>query len=412
MLLLVGYCVFRAQYLSACDLVHGFLEPTRGVILQGLDPLTAYPFNSYTLFFYTVMTPLALLPNAAASLIWTLLSLVFVVGISALLARILKRCDENAPRVPAWLPPLLALPFLLDNLFLGQSNLFSLFFTCAALWSLLSERPWRAGFLLSVAIAFKITPGLFLFFFLLKRQWRALAGALIGVVFCLLVAPSVVVGPARSARELRSWGIAVLRPFVEGQKVRTTNISWYHTNQSLDAFLNRFLTPYGAEKYCGLHAQLDLGRLSEDEARKIGIALKLILLALLTWVVLSTRAFPLQIGLFFLATLFLSPASWFNHYALALIAYGAAAQILIRQKGTQFLKVALGAAVLASAVAVTPQARSYSPILLTQLAFFAALMFAIKRSSKEGQPLLAPEDNSIWPFHRLGPSGRGRALRQ
>ncbi len=390
----LSYTVHRALHLHSCDLRDGFLIPSRGVLFEGKDPFVDYRFNSYSPFFYVAMAPFAALPDTLASLLWSVMLIGCLVSVIGHLRGILIETGQDPALVRPWVAPVLALPFLLDNLFLGQSNLVVLAFTCAALHALVSKRPFRGGLLLSVAIALKLTPALFLLYAVLKREGKVLVGAAVGLGVLLVVVPSFAYGPVRNATLLQEWSQFVIQPFVRGEKLQTTSVSWYHTNQSLDAFLNRSLTSYGRDNYGGLHTLTDPASLEEAQVRRVGLVLKLLVVAVLAAAALKERSvnsprFLLEVGLYFLGILFLSPASWFNHYVAVLVPYAAAAQWLAGRRRDLLLRYGLGLAVFLSFVCFTPQARSYSPIFLSQLVLFLGLT----RRALSPSPLAAARPN-------------------
>ncbi len=371
----VAYAVFRAAELPTCDLVRGYLVPTRGV-LAGEDPFVAFDFNSFGPFFYAVLAPFALLPNAAASLLWTLLGLACLAGSLALVQAML----ESPLRPPsAALAALAALTLLSDNFNLGQSNLPVLFLVLLGLFSLSRGRDAAAGGFVSLAVAFKITPALFVVYFALKRRWRAVGAAMLGLLVWLLLVPALVFGPARNLHLLSEWSEQVVMPFVSGQKVKTTNVRWHHTNQSLEAALQRTLTPYGENTYGGLHPALDLPVLDEKGASRVALVLKFLVLVTLALVALKGRSRPprvlLEGALFFYGMLFLSPVSWYSHYVVSLVAFACALELLRQREWRQqrLLAAGLVAAVGLTTVSLTDQLRSYSLVFLGHALLFVAL---------------------------------------
>ncbi len=389
----VSYAVFRAVYLTSCDLIHGYLIPARAILIQRQDPYVDFAFNSFSPFFYIVIAPLALVPDWMASLVWTLLSLGFLIGVVGVTGAIIEKTLTPRRPVGRWWGPLLGVTLITDNLYLGQSNLFALFFVCCALYALLVGHDLRAGLLLGVAIAWKLTPALFLFYFAVKRRVLALLGAGLALALCLLAAPSLVLGPARNTHLLKEWSAAVVEPFLSGARVLSTNINWYHTNQSLEAFLNRHFTSYGRETYRGLHVLLDPAFWMEAETRRPALAVKLLLLGVIALAALrsrqvATRNFPFEVSLTLMATLFISPVSWYSHYVVVLVPYQLVVQELaIRPRssgGFKLLAVTLAIAAAITTASLSSTLRSYSLVFLAQFAFFCALAVYTLRHSPRG----------------------------
>lgn len=376
------YAFVRAVFLESSDLIGGFMFPTRGTLLEGKDPFVEYTWNSYSPFFYAAMSPLALLPDGVVSVVWTALTYAFLVGIVALVRDMQANTVPGQPAAPAWLGPLLALALIADNVNLGQSNILPLFFVCACFHACMRGKEWHAGALLSVAIAFKVTPAIFVGWLFLKRKFRALLAVALGLVVWLLGAPALVFGPTRAMTFLQGWLGLVVGPFVTGRKVQSINVEWHHTNQSLDAVLNRFFTPYAVNKYGGLHAVLAPAFFTEDDMRRVALVLKLGILALISLLALRGGARPgrswvPELAVFLLAALVLSPISWFSHFVSALVAYMVTVEALRDPTMTpglaRMLRWSLGTAVVLAATCWSPVARSWSPIFLGHAWLFGAL---------------------------------------
>ena len=57
-----------------------------------------------------------------------------------------------------------------------------------------------AGLILALSISYKVTPALFVFYFLLKGSWRAAGATVLGMGIFLLIVPSLVIGPELQRR--------------------------------------------------------------------------------------------------------------------------------------------------------------------------------------------------------------------
>src|SRR5207248_5668193 len=76
---------------------------------------------------------------------------------------------------------LLSLRPVMGDLHHGNVNLFILFLVAAVLAAYQRRRDFLAGVVLGLAVACTVTPALFLPYFLWKRAWRLLAGAVAGL---------------------------------------------------------------------------------------------------------------------------------------------------------------------------------------------------------------------------------------
>ena len=93
-------------------------------------------------------------------------------------------------------------PFLSD-LHHGNNNLVILFLIVAALEAWRRGYDVLAGLVLALAISYKVTPALFVLYFLLKRSWRAAGATVLGMGVFLLIVPSLVIGPSSTPS---AWG--------------------------------------------------------------------------------------------------------------------------------------------------------------------------------------------------------------
>ena len=183
-----------------------------------------------------LLEPLAHLPPLAGSLAWFGLK-TLMAGLS--LFWVVRLVQAGGPAFPPWarvLAVLLALKPILDDLSHGNVNLFILFLCMACLTAHASKRDLLAGCLLALAVACKVTPALFLPYFLWKRAWRLLAGAVLG---CLLFfypgfVPAARLGMDANLEQLGSWYGVMVKPFLEEGKATSE-----HINQSLPGTLFR-----------------------------------------------------------------------------------------------------------------------------------------------------------------------------
>ena len=143
--------------------------------LYGALPATSsglrLPF-SYPPIAAVLLSPLSLLPMAAATTALTLVS----IGLAAVVLRMFLRSAAGARAgswwMVAWLLPLaLFLEPVRNTLSYGQVNLVLMALVSAD--CLAAETRWPRGALVGVAAAIKLTPAAFVLFFLLRRDYRA-----------------------------------------------------------------------------------------------------------------------------------------------------------------------------------------------------------------------------------------------
>jgi hypothetical protein len=121
------------------------------------------------------VVPFAFLDPLSAKRAWVLFNLALLAGTIAILARLSEVSWQ-------WLTIAATLSFpLYRNLEYGQYYVVILLLLTAALWAHLKRRSFTAGLLLAIAVGIKIFPVVLVFFFLRKRDWRAVWGLAAGL---------------------------------------------------------------------------------------------------------------------------------------------------------------------------------------------------------------------------------------
>src|SRR5437588_6862002 len=176
----------------------------------------AYPNPPMMAVLLYPLAKLGQLHPLAAALTWFYLK----VGMTLLVFRWVFRLVADAGRpFPPWaqaLTVLLSIRPVVGDLQHGNVNLFVLFLVVAALASFANRRDFLAGLLLALAVACKLTPALFIPYFLWKRAWRCLAGCAAGLILFLVpgVVPGVLLGFEDNQQQLASWYREMVRPYL------------------------------------------------------------------------------------------------------------------------------------------------------------------------------------------------------
>jgi alpha-1,2-mannosyltransferase len=296
--------------------------------LYGMLPPTAagprLPF-SYPPAAAILLSPLSLVPMAVATALLTLAT----IALAALVLRVFLRSLGGSPGgggswwTVGWLlPAALFLEPVRSTLGYGQVNV-----ALMALVSLdcLTTRPsWPRGALVGIAAAVKLTPGAFVLFFLLRRDYRAAGTA--AASFAVSTGAGFLLAPRDSARYWTSVVVQTGRP---GSPV-------YAANQSIQGVLARAgLDPHappGAAAWLALSA----------------VVLALACLGMRRALASSADAWALSLNAF--AALLISPVSWSHHWVwgetavltLALLGRG-------RGRRAALIAAACGLAVFAAA---------------------------------------------------------------
>jgi Glycosyltransferase family 87/WD40-like Beta Propeller Repeat len=143
---------------------------------EGIDqPLVS--FIPSTLPSALIVLPWSSLPPLHAKRWWLLVNLAFLLLIGLLLATLTKL----HPMRIALLLFLATVP-LRNSFLFGQMHILVLLLLTLAACLYFRDRFFLSGLVLAVAASVKIYPALFLFFFVFKKQWRAVIGLTVGVL--------------------------------------------------------------------------------------------------------------------------------------------------------------------------------------------------------------------------------------
>jgi alpha-1,2-mannosyltransferase len=272
-------------------------------------PLTLYPIMS--------------LPPVEGAMVWFTLK-ASLTALSILMCLRMVRLGDKP--VPSWVQAMiviLSLRPIMSDLVHGNNNLIILFLVTATLYAWRKGYDVLAGLILAYAIAFKVTPGLFLLYFMYKRSWRTVGATVLGMGIFLLIVPSLFLGPQFNGICLGTWWHRILSPYV----VQNTD-SPQEINQSMIGVFSRLLTQ--AKEGKGRYFLLYHVNIRSWDPKKVVIGLKVLsvgMLGLLAWLCRTKyerRDDPRLLGEFSLIVmvmLFVSERSWKHHYVTLLLPY-------------------------------------------------------------------------------------------
>src|SRR5262245_1081784 len=183
-----------------------------------------------------LLDPIIKLPPLVASLVFFYLKAGMTLAALFWFFRIVESPERPFPAWGKALALVLSLRPIIGDLTHANVNLFILFLVVASLYAFTRGREVLAGLVLALAVACKVTPALFLPYFLWKRAWRTLAGAAVGLVLFFWLVPGLFLGMERNAQFLANWVENMVLPYARGQ------VWTDHNNQSLPALAYRMLT--------------------------------------------------------------------------------------------------------------------------------------------------------------------------
>jgi alpha-1,2-mannosyltransferase len=267
--------------------------------------------------------PLMVLPSTLGALLWYGIKVVLTV-VSILLC--FRMVQEPGRRMPAWVEGFiifLSVRPILSDLQHGNINLLILFLIVTCLYAWRKQYDVLAGLLLALAITYKVTPALFVPYFMYKRSWRTVTSTCLGVGIFLLVVPSLVLGISFNSECLAMWWHRILSPYIVHGVSGDLEI-----NQSMVAVLNRLLTeaPPAAGRY-GRHLSVNLVAWNPATVGWIIKGLSIGFVGLLAWLC-RTRTNRRddarllgEFALVVLTMLFISERSCKHHYVTLLLPY-------------------------------------------------------------------------------------------
>lgn len=184
-----------------------------------------------------ILSPLAHLPALVGALSWFYLKVALTLLAMHWVFLLIEPTDRPFPPWAKALTVLLSLRPITGDLLHGNVNLFILFLVIAAIYAFHCRHDLTTGVLVGLAIACKVTPALFIPYFLWKRAWGALIGCFVGLALFLWMVPSCFLGWEDNAHKLRSWTDNMIIPFVVKGQVTSE-----HPNQSLPGVVYRLAT--------------------------------------------------------------------------------------------------------------------------------------------------------------------------
>jgi len=390
------------------DFYQFWLISRNAIFVKGYDIYYVNTDFSQPLFFFCLASFFSVFTYKIALLFWNIMQMFLVLYTVILSSRILGFGEgfnggwNEGKHIKAGnyvLPLLLGAVIICDNLWLGQANILSFFLCVAAIYNHLKGRSWLVGILIALAISVKLTPVLFLIYFLYKKDYAVLPWTLAGLLLFMVAVPSLVYGVPKTLVYLQDYINAVIMPFVNNDiSIRGTTGFW-HSNQSLDGFLGRHFTDFGKVHYGGLHNYLDPANLSFMQIKKIGLVLKAIMVVVAAFAFTGSKKnnphlLRFEYALMFLLILFISPASWLNHFVTVFLAYYVAANYMRDESksplGRTLMKIGLITCFsLAALSSFNRYAQSYSGMFLghfiLMITMFTVLFIEKSRSRKKWQ---------------------------
>lgn len=214
-----------------------------------LDGAEIYPTDGTNFpFMYpppcaTLLAPISPLPEFLFVLVLVLFNSVAWAACILLSVQLATGSWRGAhPALYLW-PSVAVIPLVHNTYLLGQPAivLLALVLGCFAL--LRRGNPFAGGVLLALATVIKAYPIIAAGYLIYRRQWRALAGLVCGLVVAFAVLPLPFRGPAQAQEDVVVWARGMLFKNEEKGIAQRPERSLGYKNQSLQATVHRLLRP-------------------------------------------------------------------------------------------------------------------------------------------------------------------------
>ena len=322
----VGY---KTAFLRWAPTIRSFWEG-RNIYAQPSEGGVLHPNMPFGVI---LLSSMAYLSPPTAVLVMSIAKALAILASLLMLANIVS---HHRQRVADWvlgLGFLWAFSTILADFQHGNTNVFVMFLIVLHLWAYRRGSDLGAGLALAAAICLKMTPALFVLYWLYQRNWRLVVvtvGA--GVVFVVVV-PLLAVGFDQASLLTRTWVDNLIVPgLIKGTAFPE------HVNQSLPAMANRLFLAgpegdafYNPDDYSvyGEHPvsiHVTLLSLSVEQVKWIIRIGQVLIVAFVAWAI-GWRKLPrddgrraLHYGLITLAMMLLNQRTWHHHATVILIA--------------------------------------------------------------------------------------------
>jgi len=345
------------------------------------------------------LSPFLELADVPAAVAWAVLKLALAWWMLATVARMVAGSVKAFPPWALVVVIALTARVLLSDIAHGNVNIPVAAIVVAAGWQWQRGNERSAGLLAGLGAALKVTPALFLVYFLWKRGFRASFHFVVGVALAGLALPMLVLGPRHHLDLVAAWWQQMVAPYASGAEL--TVVQTEQINQSMLGVLARLLTDSIAIRarppiFPG-DVSINFVSLSQGELRLCLAACTILVLAVVACCSRtprerrSTPSTAGEIALVALAMLFLSERSWKQHYVtlclpIAFLAWLAATRGGSDRVGRSSV-IALAVSTLLHGLSgsgalgdvASDYAEAYGAWFFGGVALFAACGFALRR---------------------------------
>jgi hypothetical protein len=344
-----------------------------------------------------LMKPLSALPLGASALVWFLVNAACTAHAALILARLLA--PPGTETALLLLTLVLALPYVVENIQLGQMHAVILYLMVRSFAALRADRPVAGAAWMAVATALKLLPGVFAFYFLARRQWRALAAFALTLALATAVPPAVALGPHMAAALLTRFYHQQVAPYVFGEWVHhpiyaKTVLRKTRHDQDLGALIMRHFTADHVAPGYEVLVVADLPLVAVRRAM-FGCFLALLAISVLVArprpedVVADAGRTGLLFSVFVVLSLLLSPRNRVAYWPVLMIPWATLlARIMDAGRPSRVRRIAaitLSISAALCALVAVPMGRALTAGLWAQAALWAGLL-VLHRAERRSPP--------------------------
>lgn len=202
----------------------------------------------YPPFFAALMAPLTVFSLEMAAALWYAMNIAFIFLTLFICARMvsagghIKTAYGSVPLTAKILFIITLSALFLDNISMLQVNILLALLVLLGIYFFTADNDRAAGLFLAMAISIKITPVIFLLYFILKRRFKLSAYVILWTAVFSLGVPAAVTGVENTLREIVSWNESMLSSSISADPNPRMMITMFNpANQSVQAFLVRLL---------------------------------------------------------------------------------------------------------------------------------------------------------------------------
>ncbi|MEA1967286.1 MAG: glycosyltransferase family 87 protein [Thermodesulfobacteriota bacterium] len=276
-----------------------------------------------------ILMPFHAMGPIAGSIAWLTFKFLIILFI---FSAIIKMVQNNGPPLPEWavlLLIVLSMRVFFSDLTHGNVNLIIGGLIVLSMLCSFHKKLFLSGILIGLATVLKVTPALFIPYFLYKRRWTSVAGAFAGIfLFCWLV-PGLILGFDFNNQLIIEWYNQMILPFLSDMPVNYMQTQ--HMNQSFTGLFFRLFSDSVAitADARGTYNELKINFISLDQqtVSLIVKAASLAMVGFLAWFCRTPHNDHKHLGnigefaMVFLSMLLLSERSWKHHYILLILSH-------------------------------------------------------------------------------------------